>query len=174
MGRLIVSTAMTVDAVMSVEEWFVGEGGHDEHARAQLARAGAIVLGRKNYEGLAGFWSKETGAWADLINPLPKHVASRTLEPPLTWNATLIEGELAPAVRRLKEEVEGDLLTYGCGELTRNLLAEGLVDVLQFGLHPALWGSGQRPFDETDRFRLRLIEAEAFDSGVVLLRYAPA
>ena len=59
-------------------------------------------------------------------------------------------------------------------ELTRNLLAEGLVDVLQFGLHPALWGSGQRPFDETDRFRLRLIEAEAFDSGVVLLRYAPA
>lgn len=173
MGRLIVSTAMTVDGVMSVEDWFVGEGGHDQAGREQLARAGAVVLGRKNFEGLAGFWTNETGAWADLINPIPKHVASRTLEPPLTWNATLIEGDLAPAVRKLKEEVDGDLLTYGCGELTRNLLADGLVDVLQFSLHPALWGAGERPFQESERLRLRLAECEAFDSGVVLLRYEP-
>ena len=35
------------------------------------------------------------GCLGDLINPLPKFVASRTLQKPLTWNGTLIEGDVA-------------------------------------------------------------------------------
>jgi dihydrofolate reductase len=174
MSKLIVSTAMTVDGVMSVEDWYVAEGGHDQAGRELLERAAAAVLGRKNFEGLAGYWSEETGPWADLINPMPKYVASRTLQGPLTWNATLLEGDLGNVVRTLKEELDGDLITFGCGELTRDLLAHDLVDELRFWLHPVVWGRGERPFWEHERIGLRLLGSETFDSGVTLLRYEPA
>lgn len=174
MSSLIVSTALTVDGVMSVEDWFVSDGEHDRVGLELFDRAGATVLGRKNYEGLAAYWSAATGPWADRINPLPKYVASRTLEAPLTWNATLIEGDLAEFVAQLKEDLDGDLITFGCGELARSLLEAGLVDELRFWLHPAVWGRGERPFSEQERFRLRLLGSEAFGSGVTLLRYAPA
>jgi dihydrofolate reductase len=173
MGKLIVTTAMTVDGVMSVEEWFVPEGDHNRASLELFDGAAGMVLGRKNYEGLAGFWQSETGPWADRLNPMKKFVASRTLEEPLTWNATLIEGDLGEGVAKLKEESDGDLITPGCGELTRELVTRGLVDELRFGIHPAVWGRGERPFFEEERFRLRLLGAESFESGVILLRYAP-
>ena len=90
------------------------------------------------------------GEWADLLNPMPKFVASRTLQEPLTWNATPLKGELEDAVAKLKAERDGDLITNGCGELTRNLLAAGLVD--EFALaDPAVWGKGERPFWEEEK-----------------------
>jgi dihydrofolate reductase len=174
MGKLFVSTAMTVDGVMSVEDWFVPNGGHDAAGKSMLADAEAAVVGRKNFEGLAGYWTNETGEWADLVNPLPKYVASRTLTGPLPWNGTLLEGDVPTAVARLKEELDGDLITWGCGELTSTLLAAELVDELQFWIHPALWGKGERPFGENVRIRLEALGSETFDSGVTLLRFAPA
>ncbi len=173
MGRLIVSTTITVDGVMSVEDWYVAEGGHDRAALELFHRAEAVVLGRKNYEGLAGYWSDLSGPWADTLNPMPKFVASRTLAEPLPWNATLIPGDLADSVARLKETLDGDLITFGCGELTGELVAHGLVDELRFWVHPVLWGEGERPFREETKLRLRFLGSEAFDSGVTLLRYAP-
>jgi dihydrofolate reductase len=173
MGKLIISTAMTVDGVMSVEDWYVSEGGHDRAGLELFDRAAATVLGRKNYEGLAAFWEPLTGPWADRLNPMPKYVASRTLEEPLTWNATLIEGELADAVSKLKEELDGDLLAFGCGELSRELVVSGLVDELRFWVHPAVWGRGERPFREEEKIRLKLLGSETYDSGVTLLRYEP-
>jgi dihydrofolate reductase len=172
-SRLIISTAMTVDGVMSVEDWYVPEGGHDRAGMEQLHHAAALLLGRKNYEGLAAYWSPMTGEWADLVNPVPKFVASRTLREPLTWNAMLLEGDLADAVTKLKEELDGDLLSFGCGELARDLVAHGLVDELRFWVHPAVWGGGQRPFEEQTRLRLQLLGSESFDSSVTLLRYKP-
>ena len=173
MSRLIISTAMTVDGVMTVEEWFVAEGEHDRASRKQFDGSAGFVLGRKNYEGLAGYWAPLTGEWADMINPMPKYVASRTLEAPLTWNATLLEGELSDAVSKLKEELDGDLFTFGCGELSRDLVVGGLVDELRFWLHPVVWGRGERPFREEEKLRLRLLGSETYDSGVTLLRYEP-
>jgi dihydrofolate reductase len=111
--------------------------------------------------------------WANLINPVPKYVASRTLHGPLEWNATLLEGEATDAVPRLKAELPSDLLIYGCGELARSLLATRLVDELRFWVHPAVWGSGERPLQSAAQDRLQLLGSEAFDSGVTLLRYAP-
>ena len=90
-----------------------------------------MLLGRKTFEGLAAYWSQETGPWADMLNPMPKFVASRTLEGPLEWNATVIEGDVAEGVTRLKEELDGDLFLIGCGELARYLLANELVDELR-------------------------------------------
>jgi dihydrofolate reductase len=174
MNKLILSTTMTVDGVISVAEWYVSEGEHDRAARNQFHEAAAMLLGRKTYEGLAAYWSPLTGEWADLINPMPKYVASKALQEPLEWNARLIEGDLADGVSRLKEELGGDLVLIGCGELARYLVARGLIDELRFWLHPALWGQGERPFQGDEQIRLRLVGSETFDSGVALLRYEPA
>ena len=172
MSRLIITTATTVDGVIDGFEWYVSKGGHDQAGRDQFDGAGAMLLGRKTYEGLAGYWPAQEGPWADLINPLPKIVASRTLSEPLEWNARLLQGELGEAVPRLKEELHGDLLVSGCGELARGLLAEGLVDELRFWVHPVVWGDGGRPF-EGETVRMRLLDSKTFDSGVTLLRYDP-
>jgi dihydrofolate reductase len=173
MGKLIVSTQMTVDGVIDVGEWYVAEGKHDRAGKDQLVHASAVLLGRKTYEGLAAYWSPLKDDWANLINPKPKYVASRTLHGPLEWNATLLEGEATEAVSKLKAELPSDLLIYGCGELARSLLATRLVDELRFWVHPAVWGSGERPLQSEAQDRLQLLGSEAFDSGVTLLRYAP-
>jgi dihydrofolate reductase len=159
--------------VITVSEWFVAEGEHDAASREQFVGAAGMVMGRKTYEGLAVYWSPLTGEWADLINPMPKYVASRTLEEPLEWNATLLEGDLAEAVSKLKVDLEGDLVVVGCGELARHLLENGLFDELRFWVHPVVWGAGEHPFESGARARLQLLETASFDSGVTLLRYAP-
>jgi dihydrofolate reductase len=176
MGRLIVSTQMTLDGVIEVDEWqvLVADGGDVRAGKDQLRDASAVLLGRKTYEGLAAYWSPLEDEWANLINPMPKYVASRTLEGPLEWNSTLLEGDTAHAVARVKDELPSDLLMYGCGELARSLLEAGVVDEFRFWIHPAVWGVGDRAFQGKAQDRLRLLGSEEFDSGVTLLRYAPA
>jgi len=85
-----------------------------------------VLLGRKTYEGLAAYWSPLKDDWANLINPMPKYVASYTLHGPLGCNATLLEGDAPDAVSRLEAELPSDVLIYGCGELARSLLAATL------------------------------------------------
>ena len=172
MSKLIISIASTVDGVIDGFEWYVTEGEHDQAGRDQFTGAGAMLLGRKTYEGLAGYWPTQEGPWADLLNPLPKIVASRTLSEPLEWNARLLEGKLGESVPRLKDELDGDVIVSGCGELARNLLTEGLVDEVRFWVHPVVWGEGARPF-QTEKVHIQLVESKAFDSGVTLLRYQP-
>jgi dihydrofolate reductase len=173
MGSLIVTTQITLDAVIDVGDWYVAEGGHDRAGKQQLDNASAVLLGRKTYEGLAAYWSPLDDDWANRINPKPKYVASRTLDGPLEWNATLLEGETTEAVTSLKSELPSGLLMYGCGELARSLLTAAVVDELRFWVHPAVWGAGERPFQGEAQIRMRLLGSEAFDSGVTLLRYAP-
>lgn len=101
---MIVSTTTTVDSVTTVSDWYVAEGGHDRAARDQLRESADVLLGRKTYEGLAAYWSPLTGEWADLLNPMPKFVASRALHGTLDWNATVIEGDVAEGVSGLKRD----------------------------------------------------------------------
>ena len=172
MGRVVISVATTVDGVIDGFGWYVSEGGHDAASRAQFETAAAMLLGRKTYEGLAGYWPAQDGPWADLLNPMPKFVASRTVSEPLEWSARLLQGELGEAVGRLKDDLDGDVIVSGCGELARSLLLEGVVDELRFWVHPVVEGTGARPF-QGERFGVRLLESRSFDSGVTLLRYEP-
>lgn len=173
MSRLINTTTMTVDGVTEVADWYVSEGGHDQAARDQFVDAAGMVLGRKTYEGLASYWPQQEGPWGDLLNPMPKFVASRTLSGELEWNATAIEGDAVAGLSRLKDELAGDLLLIGCGELAVGLLEQGLVDEVRFWLHPAVWGEGTRPY-QGKTIRMRLLGSATYDSGVTLLRYQPA
>ena len=93
---------MTVDALIDVAEWYVPEGGHNAAAQAQFEGTAGMLFGRKTYEGLAGYWTQEEGAWRDLLNPMPKLVCSRTLKEPLEWNAMLVEGDAADGVAAVR------------------------------------------------------------------------
>jgi dihydrofolate reductase len=164
---------MTIDGLTDVADWYVPDGQHDAAARDQFVGAAGMVFGRPTYEGLMGYWTQQTDEWADLINPFPKFVASRTLQGPLEWNATLIEGDAADGLARLKNELDGDLILFGCGELALYLIEKGVVDELRFWLHPAVGGEGARPY-LGKKVRMRLFDSTSYDSGVVLLRYEPA
>ncbi|MBX3028532.1 MAG: dihydrofolate reductase family protein [Chloroflexi bacterium] len=176
MGKLIISTHITVDGVIGPDPgaWGIFEGAGERHKYDQLLGADGFVLGRKVYEGLAGYWptvTDDTG-FAARTNELPKYVASRTLKEPLTWNASLIAGDLTDGVTDLKRRHRGNLISFGCGELAYELVERGLVDELHFWVDPAVWGSGDRPFHGR-QVRMRLIATTSFDSGVVLLTYRP-
>jgi len=171
-GRLIISTAMSADGATEVGDWFVQGGEDDAAGREYLAQAEAMLLGRTTFEGLAGYWSAEQGPWAELINPMPKVVVSRTVNGPQQWKGTAVAGEAAETVPNIKAD-HGDLFMVGWGELARTLLSQGLVDELRFWVHPAVAGTGVKPFGG-DTVAMRLVEAKPFDSGVVLLRYEPA
>jgi dihydrofolate reductase len=171
-GRLINTTAMTVDGVIDVSDWFVAQGEHDEASLSLFTDDTSMLLGRKTYEGLAGFWPTQSGRWADRMNAIPKYVASRSQLGPLEWRATAIQGDAIEGVRQLKARHVGDLVMSGCGELARELIQAGLVDEMLFWIHPRIQGPGTRPY-EAATVPVRLLEAKPFDSGVTLLRYQP-
>jgi dihydrofolate reductase len=175
MGRLIVSAQVTVDGVMDqLEGWFNPGDESAQHGLEQLRAADAVVLGRETYEFLSEFWPAEEGPYAELINPIPKYVASRTLQDPLTWNARLLGADAVAAVAALKAEIPRQLVSYGCGQLANDLARHGLVDELRLWLHPVVWGSGVRAFHAGELpIRMRLIGARTFPSDVVLLSYQP-
>jgi dihydrofolate reductase len=172
MGKLIINLAMTVDGVIDVSDWFIAEGDHDDAARLLFDENTVLLVGRKNYEGFAGYWPSQTGPWAELLNPMPKYVVSRKPLGKLEWNATAAPGDAVEVARRLKSEHDGTIVVSGAGELARQLVEAGIVDELYFWIHPRIQGPGTRPYDAAT-IALQLIEAKQFDTGVILLRYQP-
>jgi dihydrofolate reductase len=147
-------------------------------ARDMWQAADAMVMGRKTNEGLAAVWPQLAHlpgyeAFAHRMNSMPKYVASRTLRAPLTWNATLLEGDPAERLNALKQERHGDLIVTGAGELAMHLLERGVVDELRFGVSPYLWPTGPRIFERLGPVRLEMVGTRVFPSGVVQLSYRP-
>ena len=182
MGKLVVHNAVTVNGAFdspSPDAWLVLDEDSGDASLEQFLVADAMVLGRKTYEGLAAVWPQladdpTVGRFAGRLNSMPKYVASRTLEGPLEWNATLIEGELDQAVPALKADHRGNLIVSGCGELAHTLPRLGLVDEFWFWVSPSLWPTGPRIFDGVGPVRLELVAATPYRSGVLWLRYRPA
>jgi dihydrofolate reductase len=183
-GRLIINNAITVNGAFEapVPEpggWLVLDPDSQQASLEKWEAADAMVIGRKTYEGLAAVWPQLADipgfeAYAHRMNSMPKYVASRTLSGPLTWNATLLDGDLAESVSALKEKHQGNLIVTGAGELARSLMHQGLVDEIWFTVSPYLWATGPRIFDDVGAVRLELVATTTFPSGVVLLRYRPA
>jgi dihydrofolate reductase len=184
MGRLVVNNAMTVNGAFEApvpepDGWLVLDADSNNASLEQFLVADAMVLGRKTYEGLAAVWPQlvddpTLGLFANRLNSMPKYVASRTLQEPLAWNATLLKGGLAESVTSLKDRHDGTLIVSGAGELAHNLTGLGLVDEFWFWVSPSLWPAGPRIFDGVGPIRLQLIGATTFPSGVLRLAYRPA
>ena len=141
----------------------------------QAQEVGALLFGRKTYEGMAGYWSTATGEIAEFMNSIAKVVFSNTLETTGWSNTRLVKGSAEEEVARLKQEPGKDLFIFGSANLTGSLTKHGLIDEYRIGLNPLVLGGGTPMFKPSDeRMRLKLLEARPMQSGVVLLRYARA
>ena len=188
MGRLVVSQFVTVDGVIE------DPGGSEKHERGgwafqfdrgpegdrfkldEVMAAEALLLGRTTYEGFADAWPSRTGDFADKFNGMRKVVVSSTLESPAWNNTTVISGDVAGEVAKLKDEVDGDILVNGSAQLVRTLLENGLVDEYRLMVFPVVLGAGKRLFDGAATPQpLRLTDSRPVGpDGIVILTYVPA
>jgi dihydrofolate reductase len=111
--------------------------------------------------------------FVDRMNSVPKYVASRTLKE-TSWNATVIHGDIAEEVRKIKNEQGKDIVKYGTGPLDRVLFGQRLVDLLCIVVYPFVLGHGTHLFKEfAPAMHLRLWDVKRFESGTVVLEYTP-
>jgi dihydrofolate reductase len=139
-----------------------------------MAKPFDMVLGRKTYEIFAAHWPFDEGPIADRMNAATKHVASRTLKSVDWAGSKLIEGDVATAVRDLREEDGPELRVLGSSELLQTLLGAGLVDEFRLWVFPVIAGSGKRLFgDGAAPAGLKLVSSETSPSGVFIATYEP-
>ena len=177
MRKLVESTHVSLGGeIGSPQDWAFPylDDEHMRYATGLLARADALVLGRRTYEGLsAAYTAMAPTPFVDRMNSIPKYVASRTLTE-AAWNATVIPGDVAEFVADLKRQPGGTLVKYGNGPLDQVLMENNLIDEFHLLLTPVAAGSGQHLFEEIhDTPHLTLAEVRRFASGVLVLVYTP-
>jgi dihydrofolate reductase len=185
--KVIVSQFVTLDGVME------DPGGSEKFERGgwafqfdrgpdgdkfkldEVMASGALLLGRVTYEGFADAWPSRTGEFADKFNTMPKFVVSTTLEEADWNNSTVIKGNVAEEVSRLKEQSSGDILVNGSRALVGTLREHDLVDEYRLMIFPVVLGSGKRLFgDRGETTPLRLVDTKPVGpDGVVVLTYEP-
>jgi dihydrofolate reductase len=190
MRKVIVFTNLTLDGVMQAP------GRPDEDMRggfpyggwgvpyAAMSMAGGILpetgpmlMGRKTYEDFYAVWPKQSdNPYTERLNQAQKYVASTTLKEPLAWiNASLLKGDVAEAVARLKAQPGKDFLIMGSGVLVQTLMQHNLVDLYVLLIHPLVVGCGRRLFSEGSLFTaLQLVDSKTTPNGVVIASYRPA
>ncbi len=164
----------------SPEKWqhpyFNDEMG--EAVGAAMAAADAMLLGRVTYQEFASYWPgvrSEDQPFADYMNNTPKYVVSTTLDTVEWSNSTLIKGNLAEEITKLKQQPGKNIGITGSTTLVQSLLQDDLLDELGLMIHPVVVGSGKRLFEEGgDLKALKLIDSKTFSTGVVSLTYQPA
>jgi dihydrofolate reductase len=154
--------------------WARPRGDSISEALGGIAEGGAMLFGRRTYEDFFSFWPKQTdNPFTAALNNSQKYVASTTLQEPLPWsNSTLLKGDAAEAVARLKQQLDKDLLIMGSGELLQSLMRRNLVDQYVLLIHPLVLGTGRRLFAEgSPTAELRLADTKTTSSGVVIATY---
>jgi dihydrofolate reductase len=139
-----------------------------------MSQAGPLLFGRRTYEDFFRVWPhRKDNPFTAVLDNAQKLVASRMLTEPLPWkNSTLLRGDAAEAVARLKEEPGPDIVVMGSGELVRSLMRHHLVDDYVLMIHPLLLGSGRRLFtDDGALAKLQLVAAKPTTTGVVIATY---
>jgi dihydrofolate reductase len=112
------------------------------------------------------------GEWAARLNSLPKYVVSATLQDPKWTNATILKGDPADEVRRLKRELDGDILIYASYQLGRTLIEQDLVDELRLFVFPVVVGDGERLFGQTSGAKpFRLAGSRSVGNDLLFLTY---
>lgn len=192
MGKIVVITNLTLDGVMQApghpdedpRGGFTHGGWAEPFAAMQqpeagtaFANLGALLFGRVTYDRFAAFWPTQTdNPMSAMLSAIPKYVVSTTLEEPLPWvNSTLIKGDVAKELKKLKAEQEKDCLIFGSGVLIQSLMQWNLVDEYALLIHPLVLGTGRHLFVEgaaPSNFKLREVKATA--NGVVVATYLPA
>jgi dihydrofolate reductase len=184
MGKIVVTEFISVDGVIEdpggAEDFKYGGWSFefdrgDEGNKFKLdetMNSSALLLGRKTYEGFAAAWPSRDDDFAKKFNSMPKYVVSSTLSDPEWTNTTVLRGDAADVVPKLRDEIDGDIVVHGSGKLVQGLLEHDLVDQMNLMVSPVVLGAGQRLFGETsDKKPLRLAESRTVGEGVAILIY---
>ena len=186
MRKLIVSTLVSLDGVVQdpggfgetdqggwANPYFTEEAVQDSYEN--LMNSDYFLCGRISYELMSKAWGKiKEGAYLERMNAIPKLVASRTLKEPLEWNATLIKGDVAQEIARLKQEQGKNIEMYGSTDLMQTLMQHDLIDQYRIWVHPLILGHGKRLFPESGYpATLELKDTKIRTSGVVGLIFEP-
>lgn len=186
MGRIVVSENVSLDGVVEDPTgdegfrhggWFAQVSDSDREAWAavefeEALSAEALLLGRRSYEWFAARWPSRTGAWADRLNAMPKYVVSSTVVAPEWNNTTVLTGDAADEVSRLKQRLGGEIVVYASRLLVQTLVEHDLVDELRLMVFPFVLGSGERLFGElADKQSLRPGNVRTVGDTLVLLTY---
>ena len=186
MGRIVVTEFISLDGVIEAPgggEKFkyggwtfkISRGEEGDKFKLDESRSSrALLLGRVTYEGFAAAWPSREGEFADKFNTMPKYVVSSTLTNPTWSNSTVLKGDVADQVRKLKQKQDGDIVVHGSARLVQTLLENDLVDELRLMVFPVLLGTGKRLFGEMSLKALRLVDSKVVGEGVTILRYEPA
>lgn len=184
MRPLRYSINVTLDGCVQHEAGVAPDEELMQYWTAEMERADAVIYGRTTYEMMQEAWRRPaSGHWpdwmseweipfAEAIDRVPKYVVSRTLDA-VDWNAELIRGDLAEAVRELKNQ-PGEGLSVGGVTLPLALAELGLIDEYTFVVHPIIAGHGPRLLDGLQkRMTLELVDRREFASGAVANSYRP-
>ena len=182
MSRIVVTEFVSLDGVMEEPRWtFQFERGPDgsKFKYDELFASAALLLGRVTYQGFAQAWpSMGTDDFGRRMNSIPKYVVSSTLaDDQATWGeTTVIRGDVAAEIARLRAAPGGDLLVEGSSQLVQALVQHDLVDEYRLMVFPIILGAGKRLFpDRMDAaVTLTLAESKTDRDGVLLLTYHPA
>jgi dihydrofolate reductase len=184
MGRIVVTEFVSVDGVMEdpggaedyahggwAFEFSRGDDG-DKFKLDETMESDALLLGRKTYEGFAEAWPERDGEFADKFNNMPKYVVSSTLRDPEWTNTTVLDGDLAEAVAKVRDAHDGMIVVHGSARLAQSLLAADLVDELRLMVFPVVLGTGKRLWGDTDdKKALKLTDSKIVGDGVAILVY---
>jgi dihydrofolate reductase len=174
MSKIIEYTLVTIDGVFEdpVNWGFMNfrDDAYLQDGLGLLLACDAMLMGRNTFERLAKIWSGSTHPWADRINAIQKYVFSSKLEKAEWNNATVVRGDVAAEVAKLKQREGRDFLVFGHGLFGETLLKKHLLDVLDLSIHPVLVGHGKPFFREGQSAKMKLVATKSF-SKIVKLTY---
>ena len=188
MGKIVVTEFISLDGVIEDpggSEDFEHGGWTFEIDRGtdgdkfkldEVFEAEAQLFGRVTYEGFAEAWPEREGdpvmgEFAKQINTMPKYVYSKTLQDPSWQNTTVLSGDFAADIQRVKDEVDGVILVAGSATLAQGLIDNDLLDELRLMVFPVVLGSGKRLFAASGKKPLTLSDAKTVGAGVQILTY---
>lgn len=160
-------------------DWHTADKEFDKYAINFLDNLDVLIFGRTTYELMASYWPtasalKDDPIVAEKMNKLRKVVVSETLEK-AEWNNTeLIKTNVAEKIGKLKDQPGKDMAIFGSSDLSLTLIPHRLIDEYRIFISPVLLGNGNSLFKGLqEKQQLKLIKAETFNSGNVLLYYEP-
>ena len=180
MRKIVAGLFISLDGVVeSPDQWHFPYFNDEMGAvvGAAMAAADTMLLGRRTYEEFAGYWPHQGSdvEMADQMNRTPKLVVSTTLDRVEWQNSTLIKGNVAEELTRLKQQPGKNINITGSGTLVRSLLRDGVLDELMLLVHPIVVGRGKRLFEDMGaQVPLTLVDSRTFSTGVLSLTYVPA
>jgi len=182
MRKLMVFNSMSLDG-------FIADGNGDmswahkqdeewnSFVAGNASGDGVLVFGRRTYDMMAGYWptpmaSQNSPVVAKRMNELQKIVFSHTMEKASWQNTTLMDGELAVEMKRLKGQSGADMVILGSASIVAQLSDARLIDEYQVAMNPVVLGRGKSMFAGLrEKLPLKLVRSQTFQNGNVFLTY---